>query len=529
MTAIIPTDLASALATRYELRGVLGRGGMATVYLAHDRKHQREVALKVLRPEIFESLGTDRFLAEIQIVARMVHPYILALHDSGESEGFVYYVMPYIEGGSLRQRLEAEGALSVERALAIAAPVADALGYAHRLGVFHRDIKPENILFAQTHPIVGDFGIAKALHSATGPGLTRTGISIGTPGYMSPEQAAGFSDIDARTDVYSLAVVIYEMVIGEIPGRWPTEDAVHAGRFLEAPPAHRARLSQLGASVEGALVRGLSIRPDHRTSTPAVLLDELHGVAVPTPRRRYRPEEIDEIVKRASELEVTAPTSGSMTIGGVEAIADEVGIPREHVRSAAAALSPGRSGTPAPIEPPVYNRFYGGPTRLLYERIVEGELAEADFPMVVEEIRRGMENLGHVSQLGKSFTWTMARGPAQRRDVEVAVTVRGGRTRITLHENLERLVSSMYLGLGGGLGGGGVAPLLALGVEGFHLGPLGLALLVPAWLLMVLSAARASYHRSSTKRQRRFERLADRLETLVTELVDGAPRLSDGY
>src|SRR5499427_9899399 len=163
--------------------------------------------------------------------------------------------MPFVEGGSLRQRLSAGRRLEPGEALAIAQPVANALSYAHRMHVLHRDIKPENILFSQGHPIVADFGIAKAVSTAAGDvNLTRTGFPLGTPGYMSPEQAAGLTDLDERTDVYSLAVVTYEMLVGEIPGRWPTEDAVRAGRFLDAPPAHRATLAHLGGRIEGGLV-----------------------------------------------------------------------------------------------------------------------------------------------------------------------------------------------------------------------------------------------------------------------------------
>jgi serine/threonine-protein kinase len=196
--AEIPGDLAAALIDRYALRRVLGRGGMATVYLAGDKKHYRSVALKVLLPGLAAYLGAERFLKEIQIAARLSHPHILPLHDSGEAGGFLYYVMPYVEGGSLRQQLEGppRRALTQEQALAIAEPVADALTYAHRMGVLHRDIKPENILFQQGHPIVADFGIAKAVSTAGGANLTRTGFPVGTPGYMSPEQAAGLTELD---------------------------------------------------------------------------------------------------------------------------------------------------------------------------------------------------------------------------------------------------------------------------------------------------------------------------------------------
>ena len=301
MTDTVPLDLSRAVAERYTLERVLGKGGMATVYLARDRKHQRDVALKVLRPDLSASIGTDRFLKEIQIAARLVHPHILALHDSGESKGFLYYVMPFIDGPSLRQRLADERRMDPGEALAIAAPVADALSYAHRMGFFHRDIKPENILFSQGHPIVADFGIAKAVSTAGGVNLTRTGFPLGTPGYMSPEQAAGLTDLDERTDVYSLAVVVYEMLVGDTPGMWPSEEAVRTGRFLDATASHRARLAQVGARVEEALVRGLAIRLEQRTPTPAQLMDELAGRAAP-PRRKYTEGEVKEIVKRAAEI-----------------------------------------------------------------------------------------------------------------------------------------------------------------------------------------------------------------------------------
>src|SRR5438093_1471348 len=336
----IPLDLAAALAERYELREVLGRGGMATVYLAYDRKHRRDVALKVLLPGLAAFLGVERFLKEIQVAARLTHPHILALHDSGEAGGFLYYVMPYIEGGSLRQQLAGRRPRGADQALAIAAPVADALSYAHRMGVLHRDIKPENILFSQGHPIVSDFGIAKAISTAGGANLTRTGFPVGTPGYMSPEQAAGLTDLDERTDVYSLAVVIYEMLVGEVPGRWPTEDAVRAGRFLEASASHRTRLTNIGARIEGALVRGLAIRHDQRTPTAAALMEELtHGTFGGGARRRYDKDEVQEIVKRATEMEATNKTaSGTMTIGGVQALADEVGVAPDLGRAAADSL-----------------------------------------------------------------------------------------------------------------------------------------------------------------------------------------------
>ncbi len=283
-----PEALTAVLAGRYDFQRELGRGGMATVYLAADRKHHRQVAIKVLRPDLAATLGAERFLKEIEIAARLTHPHILALHDSGEAGGYLYYVMPYIEGGSLRQVLEKERRLEVERAFGIAGFVADALGYAHRMGVLHRDIKPENILFSQGHPVVADFGIAKAISSAGGANLTRTGFPLGTPGYMSPEQAAGLTDLDERTDVYSLGVVVYEMLVGETPGRWPSEESVRTGRLLEAPPSHRLQPARLPERVEGALARAFAIRGEQRTASPASLIADLRGEAGAAARRSRR-------------------------------------------------------------------------------------------------------------------------------------------------------------------------------------------------------------------------------------------------
>ncbi|UCG87137.1 MAG: serine/threonine protein kinase, partial [Gemmatimonadota bacterium] len=201
----LPAALKSALADRYKIERPIGRGGMATVYLASDLKHGRPIAIKVMRPDLAASLGSDRFLKEIEIAARLTHAHIVPLHDSGEADGFLYYVMPYVEGSSLRTLLNREPRLGMSQAISIAEQVADALDYAHRMGVLHRDIKPENILLSHGHAFVADFGVAKAVSTAGGETITRTGFGLGTPGYMSPEQAAGVRDIDQRTDVYGLA------------------------------------------------------------------------------------------------------------------------------------------------------------------------------------------------------------------------------------------------------------------------------------------------------------------------------------
>lgn len=321
---------------------------MATVYHAYDSRHQRDVALKVLLPGLAAQVGAERFLKEIRIAARLTHPHILALYDSGEAAGFLYYLMPYLPEPSLRRRLATTSRLAPHEALTIAAQVADALTYAHRMGILHRDIKPENVLFAEGHPIVADFGIAKAISSASGPNLTRTGYPLGTPGYMSPEQAAGLTDLDGRTDVYSLAALAYEMLVGEVlpPGRWPSEEAVRAGRFRDVSREHRARLTELGGDIEAALARGLGLSHDQRTATPRDLIADLTRGGAP-PKRRYDTGEVQEIVRRATELEASRPTSGAMTIGGIEALGAEVDLAPALVREAARSLT---SLGPAPRE-----------------------------------------------------------------------------------------------------------------------------------------------------------------------------------
>src|SRR5207237_174767 len=222
-------DLAEALADRYRLERPLGEGGMATVHLAEDVKHHRKVAVKVLRSDFGMTLGAERFLREIEIAATLNHPHILAVHDSGEAAGILYYVMPYVEGKSLRDRLRRDMRLPLEEALQIAREVADALGYAHQGGVIHRDIKPENILFQAGHAVVADFGIARAITTAAGTrgaALTQPGVTIGTPDYMSPEQAAGEGELDGRCDQYALACVLYEMLAGRPPFTGPSVESV---------------------------------------------------------------------------------------------------------------------------------------------------------------------------------------------------------------------------------------------------------------------------------------------------------------
>ena len=263
-----PLDrLKSAVADRYTIQQELGRGGMAVVYLAHDQKLNRQVALKVLRPELAAWLGDDRFVREIEIAAKLTHPNILALHDCGGAHECLYYTMPYVEGESLRDRLNREKQLPIDDALQITNEVSDALGHAHSLGIVHRDIKPENILFQGGHALVADFGIARAVSEAGAETLTETGLAVGTPVYMSPEQASGSKDIDARSDLYSLGCVLYEMLSGETPYLGNTPQAIVAKKLSEPAPRVSVVRDKVPPAVEAALDRALSRTPADRFMT----------------------------------------------------------------------------------------------------------------------------------------------------------------------------------------------------------------------------------------------------------------------
>jgi len=279
----MPVDLASlsaALQGRYRLDHELGTGGMATVYLAEDLKHHRQVAIKVLRPELAAVLGAERFLKEIETTAGLQHPHILPLFDSGQAGALLYYVMPFVPGESLRQRLARDGELPVADAVRIARAVASALGAAHRRGIVHRDIKPENILLADGEPVVADFGIAKAISASAGDRLTSTGLAVGTPAYMSPEQAAADSRIDGRTDLYSLGAVLYEMLAGEPPFRGRTAEAITARKMTEeAPTLHPAR-SAVPEALDLAVQKALARTAADRYQSAEELIAALDQVAL---------------------------------------------------------------------------------------------------------------------------------------------------------------------------------------------------------------------------------------------------------
>jgi len=325
--------LEEALAGRYHLERELGHGGMGVVFLATDVKHGRKVALKVLRPELSQSIGADRFLREIRITAQLNHPNILTLIDSGHAAEFMYYVLPYVDGESLRDRLTREKELPVEEALRITRETADALAYAHEAGVVHRDIKPENILFEAGHAVVADFGIAQAVSEAGGGRLTESGLIVGTPAYMSPEQAMSSGAVDARSDIYSLACVLYEMLAGAPPFGGPTPHAIIARKSMEPVPGLRIVRDTVPPAVEAAIVHALAKTPADRSPTArdfATALTE-HGPS-PSPQAPFLR---GRLVITASVIVVIAAaayialalTRGSKTSGGRATFARLTGDP----------------------------------------------------------------------------------------------------------------------------------------------------------------------------------------------------------
>ncbi len=283
-TSTLPIQrLRESLSDAYTIDRELGRGGMATVFLAQDVKHDRVVALKVLHPDLAASLGPDRFLREIKVAARLNHPHILPLFDSGAANGFLYYVMPYVEGESLRERLDRDHQLPVEEAVHHGRAIASALDYAHRQNIVHRDIKPENVMVYEGEAMVMDFGIAKAVIAAGSETLTQTGMMVGTPAYVSPEQGAGEANLDGRSDQYSLACMIYEMLSGERPFSGASAQSILAKRFTEMPRLLRTLRSAIPENVEKAVAKALATEPSGRFATSANFAHALASGSLTTP------------------------------------------------------------------------------------------------------------------------------------------------------------------------------------------------------------------------------------------------------
>jgi Tol biopolymer transport system component/tRNA A-37 threonylcarbamoyl transferase component Bud32 len=293
-------QLSAALAGRYEIEREIGAGGMATVYCARDLKHDRRVALKVLKPELAIQLGTERFLAEIRFTANLQHPNLLPLFDSGAADGLLFYVMPFVEGETLRDQLRRVKQLPVGEAVHVATSIAAALDYAHRHGIVHRDLKPENILLHEGEPLIADFGIALAVSNAGRQRITQTGMSLGTPQYMSPEQATGDRQIDGRTDIYSLGVVLYEMLAGDPPFIAGTAQAVVSKILIESPRPLRVVRAAVPAAIDDAVLRAIEKLPADRFATAREFADALRDKAVSVPPQIVTPGSVRVARRSAS-------------------------------------------------------------------------------------------------------------------------------------------------------------------------------------------------------------------------------------
>ncbi len=314
--------LATAFANRYRIDRELGAGGMATVYLAEDLKHHRQVAVKVFRPELAATIGSDRFTREIEVAARLQHPHILSLHDSGEIGGFLYYVMPYVEGVSLRERLTRQGELPIADAVRILTEIVEALAYAHRQGVVHRDLKPDNIMLSGRHPMVMDFGIAKAVSASTGSlGATTAGVALGTPAYMAPEQAVADPQLDHRVDIYAFGVIGYELLTGQSPFTGRSAQQVLAAQVTETPTPISVRRSTVPAALESILMRCLQKRPADRPQTAEDVLHVLEAIS--TPGGGLTPTGARPVTGPARPR---SPRRRSLLVGAVVALAATLGL-----------------------------------------------------------------------------------------------------------------------------------------------------------------------------------------------------------
>ena len=444
----IQARLAAALAGRYTLERELGRGGMSIVYLATDLQLDRQVALKILRPELAASLGPERFLREIKVVAGLAHPHILPLHDSGEAAGLLYYVMPYVEGESLRHRLEREGALPLEDALQIAREVADGLDYAHQHDVVHRDIKPENILLQAGHAVVSDFGIARAISAAGGARMTGTGLAVGTPDYMSPEQASGVGEVDGRADIYSLGCVLFEMLVGR--------PRLAGGTTGEPPPSISSVRPAVPDDVVLAIEVALAKRPDERFPRAAEFARALVEPGVATisgeRRRRRKQRRWRAALSGAAAVAVLALVLPRVFASGLDASLYVV-VPFGHRGGAAPALVNGDQCELLLSQ--AFGRWtdvrLADPLQLHDARMRRGEI-----PMTLDEAKRlardlgaGMLVWGDVADVGDSIQVTAAlyalrRGGTRVRDYSVRIPEDGR----NLEAKFRELADSILLGGG---------------------------------------------------------------------------------
>src|SRR6266498_1490731 len=405
--------VAEALAGRYRVERELGAGGMATVYLAEDVRHHRRVAVKVLRPELAAALGHQRFLHEIETAAQFQHPHILPLLDSGEAAGFLYYVMPYVEGESLRTRLARHGELPIHDAVKILLEVTDALAYAHGRGVVHRDIKPDNVMLSGRHALVMDFGVAKAVSEATGrQQLTTAGVALGTPAYMAPEQAAAEPHLDHRVDLYALGAMGYELVAGRPPFTGRSSQEVLAAHMTQRPEPLCARRPACPPGLEAVIMRCLEKRPADRWQTAEELLAQLEPLATPsggtTPTATRPAEAVSSPSRRFPRSRSLIAAAALLAVAGVLTFALTRAPPEARLgRRVQLTLDPGLEIDPALSPDGGLVAFAAGPlgrTRL-YVRQVDGGA-----PVAITPERGGFARVPRWSPEGRRLLFLSDRG-----------------------------------------------------------------------------------------------------------------------
>ena len=555
MTSLPPdiAPLAASLAGQYDIERELGRGGMGVVYLARDVKLDREVAIKVLPPLLSGTAEVrERFLREARTAARLSHPNIVAIHRADEIDSRVFFVMGYIAGESLAERLRRAGPLSPSEAVPIMRDVALALAYAHERGIVHRDIKPENILLdaSSGRAMVTDFGIARVAEAAP---LTMTGQVLGSVHYMSPEQVSG-DRLDGRSDLYSLGVVAFQALSGRLPFDNESASAVIVAHVTKAAPSLLSVAPRVPVALASVIDACLAKSPEARYATGTALaraLDEAwdkgkQGVFTPPVLSE---KQANAVWERAADLQAAtsshpAPpiaalpatlSSASATSGiamdRVRESAVEAGISREHVDRAAEELGlvrgAGRRGTrvDAPSAPlvrrPLLTPLFAAPFRLQEESDVEGEIAQADYELIVETIRTTLHDEGAVSAFGRSLTWSSRVVSRKGRNVSVTLSPRGGRTRIRIDERLGQLAGGLYGGIVGGTSSLAVMAFVNVQHATHAIMPAALAAL--AVELTTFSIARTIIGLIKGKRERQLATLRTQLEADVRESIASGP------
>ncbi|MBA2683323.1 MAG: serine/threonine protein kinase [Gemmatimonadaceae bacterium] len=549
--------LAAALAGQYEIERELGRGGMGIVYLAHDVKLEREVAIKVLPPMLAGSADVrERFLREARTSARLTHPNIVAIHGAGEIDSRVYFVMGFVDGESLAERLRRDGPLDPAIVIPILRDVALALSYAHERGVVHRDIKPENILIdARTgRAMVTDFGIARVAEAAP---LTMTGQVLGSVHYMSPEQVSG-DRLDGRSDLYSLGVVGFQALSGRLPFDNESASAVIVAHVTKPAPALLSVAPNLPSAIAAVIDRCLAKSPDARYATGDALASALDHAWDEKAWERQKSvaaqllsdTQAQAVWQRAADLQQATESHPAAPIGvlpvraapsvtsgiameRVRESAVEAGIAEEHVARAASelGLSPRlgrREMRPEPPFTPPANRpiltpLFAAPFRLQEEGEVAGEIPPAEYEMIVERIRETLGDEGSVSTLGRTLTWSSRVVSRKGRNVSVTISPRRGNTRIRIDERMGQLAGGLYGGIVGGTSSLAVLAFVSVG-QATHWWLPGLAAGL-AVELTTFSIARTIIGMIKGKRRRQLEGLRQTLEADVRESIAAGPLL----